>query len=98
MRLNKKEKELINDFFDSDLDIKIIRRRYTAVLVSNAYYIHHPIAGFGSETGRSERCLGDKRGLRIFDNKSELFDTVVHEDDGFESAKEAIEFLGGYSI
>lgn len=88
MRLNKKEKELIKDFFGSDLDIEIIRKRYTAILVSNVYYTHKPT---------TVRHRGDKRGLRIFDNKREAFDTIVHEDDGFESAKEAIEFLGRYT-
>lgn len=90
MRLNKKEKELIKDFFDSDLDIEIIRKRYTAILVSNVYYTHKPT---------TVRHRGDKRGLEIYTKRCGIDTIVSYElEEAFTTPKEAIEFLGRYTV
>lgn len=38
MRLKNKEKELIKDSFNSDLNIEIERSKYTAILVNDIHY------------------------------------------------------------
>lgn len=86
MRLKDEEKDMIKDWWDTDMNIEVDRSDYTAILESNVYYSHYP-------DGSAERKKGDKRGLYVYTNSQKH--KIIHPDseDAFKSAKEAINYL-----
>lgn len=90
MRLKNNETETIEKWWNSDLDIEIERQRYTAILESNVYYSHYNENGV---TIRSKRHRGDKRKLKIYNEKTGDIITLIGFDKGFNSPNTAIEFL-----
>jgi hypothetical protein len=91
MRLTKDEKKLIKEWWNSDLEIEIKRKRYVVILVSNAYYIHY--RGL-----QANRKVGEKRGLDIYFPKSDERITEIgyNELEAFQNPNEAIEYLKEY--
>lgn len=91
MRLTKNEKELIREWWNSDLEIEIERKRYVAILVSNAYYTNY--RGL-----RADRKAGDRRGLDIYFPKSDerIVEIGDNEVGAFRNPDEAIDYLEKY--
>jgi hypothetical protein len=83
MRLNEEEKDLVHNWWGSDLNIEINRTRYTAILESNVQYIHY-------KDGSYDRKYGDKRHLHVYIEKGEKTEYNI---ETFSSPEEAIEFL-----
>ena len=88
MRLREEEKELIREWWKSDMNIVLERSRYRAELESNVIYDH---SGEGADRKR-----GDKRGMFVFPENGGYMDKTYlkrpHENP-FDSPEEAIEWL-----
>lgn len=90
MRLTKEEKQTIRDYWKTDLNIEIVRSRYTAILESDVWYDHKP-------DGSYTRHKGDHRGLYVWiDGDDYQQHQIIHPEEtseNFGSPPEAIQYL-----
>lgn len=92
MRLTQEEKDLIKDYWKTDLDIEIERSRYIVILESNVRYEHHL-------DGSYDRVNGDRRGVATIKSTAGPAEPVTnvlnpHSDkESIGSPEEMINFL-----
>lgn len=88
MRLQSGEKEIIKEWWETDLDIELDRSRYTAVLKSDVSYAHH-------SDGSYDRLNGSKRGVQVIPSHGRMGEYLINPqgDDSLESPEDAIKWL-----
>jgi hypothetical protein len=82
MRLSNQEKQLIRDWYESSLDIEIIRKKYIVILRTRSYYLKK-IFNYIAE-----------RDVQVYDVRSDEFHTI----DRVSSSDQAIKFLQQLSL